>query len=149
MLWLCCASAPAPAPPAAAEPALPTTPIEKGSYLNEYLPFRTLEVFSGTAAQEPGLHWVLSGELVNRGNRTLVWIEMEFHVRATGRRFKHVVLDPIQGLDPVAAGATRPFILPVCPLPAGIRGEYDPERQDHPAPEIDGRVVDLRFEDEQ
>ena len=145
-----CASAPPPAPPAPepVAPQQPQFPLSKDQYLQGFVQVQVESVFSGAAALQAGLQWLVAGTIHNRGNRDISWIEAEFRVNPKGAAFKHIVIDPIQGQDGVGAQDSRGFTLPVCPLEQGLAGDYDPEASEWPAPEVTVRVVGLKFADE-
>ena len=119
--------------------------MDKDSYLSGWLTAEVQEVFVGTATLQPGLQWLVLGVFHNQGNRDVEWIEVEFHIATTGKRYRHIVVDPVQGIDPVPAGEQAHFNVPVCGLPDGVAGDYDPNRSDYPPPEVTAKVVDLRF----
>jgi len=139
-----CASAPPPPPPPA-KPEAPPPPIPKATYLQGYITAEVREAFAGTAALQPGLHWLVDGALHNRGNREIVWLEAEFHVSISGKRFRHIVIDPLAGQDGIPPAGSREIAFPVCPLEDGITGTYDPARTDYPPPQVTARVTDIRF----
>jgi len=139
-----CASAPPPPPPAPRLEA-PQPPIPKETYLKGHVVCEVREAFQGTAALEPGLLWLVDGAIHNRGNRTITWIEVEFSVSASGKKYRHVVLDPVQGHDELPPGRTHEIAFPVCRLEDGIAGDYDPNQSVYPPPQVTARVTDVRF----
>ncbi len=143
-----CASAPPPPPPAPPKPEAPPPPIPREAYLKGYAVCEVREAFAGTAALQAGLHWLVDGALHNRGNREIVWLEVEFHVSTSGKRFRHIVLNPLEGHDSIPAGGSREIAFPVCPLTDGIVGDYDPARSEYPPPQVTAKVTDIRFADE-
>jgi len=140
-LILGCAAPPPPPPP---KPPAPVAPHTKQHYLSGYLVVAIDESFQGTKAQEPGLQWLVSARLENRGNRDVEWLEVEFIVETSGNKYRHIVIDPIEGHDPIPAATVRELSFPVCPLEDGMAGTYDPEVQP-PPPVITARVVDVRL----
>lgn len=146
-LWLSasCASTP-PAPPPQ-QPAAPAAPISRETYLHGYVACEVREAFQGTAALEPGLHWLVDAALHNRGNRTITSVEVEFLVSTTGKRYRHVVFDTVHGGEALPPGATREVAFPVCRIEDGIAGAYDPGRSDYPAPTVVGTVTDVQLSD--
>ncbi len=145
-----CATTPAPeaAAPVVTAPPVPTAPMTKDQYLQGFVQVQIEAVFSGAAALQAGLQWLVSGTLHNRGDRDISWLEAEFQIIPKGGVYKHIVIDPIQGQDGVDANATRGFTLPICPLEQGIPGDYDPEASQWPEPQVTVRVIDLKFADE-
>ncbi len=141
-----CASPPPPvvvAPP----PPKPAAPIPGDQYVQGFVTLRIDAVFTGAAALESGLHWLVSGVIVNQGNREIAWLEADFRVTPKGGSFKHIVIDPLEGQDGVAPGNQRGFTLSVCPLEQGIAGEYDVGQVDWPEPGVSARVMGLKFTD--
>jgi hypothetical protein len=148
LMWGCASAPPTPEPkvvPAAPEPE---APIPKQQYLQGFITLQLEAVFSGTAALQAGLQWLVSGTIHNRGNRDISWLEAEFHIMPRGAAYKHIVIDPLAGQDGIDAHGSRGFTLPVCPLEQGIAGQYDPEQSQWPEPQVTIRVVDVKFADE-
>lgn len=147
LMWGC-ASAPAPAPEAPPAPAAPDFPMPKDQYLQGFVHVEVETVFSGAAALQAGLQWLVGGSIHNRGNRAISWLEAEFTVNPKGGSFRHIVIDPLSGQDGVDPNDSRGFTLPVCPLDQGLAGDYDPADKEWPPPAVTVRVVDMKFADE-